>query len=329
MPADCPTALEHKPARAPVSLLPGPGYAAIVPAPPALVLPPLPERPAAEVGELTFIGTATVLVRYGGFTFLTDPNFLHQGQHAYLGLGLTTRRRTEPAMQIGDLPLLDFVVLSHHHGDHFDRIAARDLDKDVPIITNAHAARKLRRQGFRHPIALDTWQSQRVERGDAFVRVTSMPGKHAPQPLGLAIPNVMGSMLEFGTANDVTLRLYITGDTLLHDGLQEIPRRYPEIDLCLIHLGGTRVAGILLTMNAEQGVRALQLVAPKVAVPIHYDDYTVFRDPLAAFQAAAAEASLQTTIRYVSRGETLSFARSVVDRAPDRVRPTEKAEGPE
>jgi L-ascorbate metabolism protein UlaG (beta-lactamase superfamily) len=28
-------------------------------------------------GSLTFLGNATTLVRYGGFTVLTDPNFLH------------------------------------------------------------------------------------------------------------------------------------------------------------------------------------------------------------------------------------------------------------
>jgi L-ascorbate metabolism protein UlaG (beta-lactamase superfamily) len=295
-------------------LVPGAGYGARVVVASTLVLSAhdrvdAVSRATLDTGELTFIGTATVLVRYAGFTFLTDPNFLHQGQHAYLGLGLTSRRRTEPAMQPGDLPPLDFVVLSHHHGDHFDRIAARELDKDVPIITNAHAARKLRRQGFRRPVALQTWESAQVERGANFVRITSMPGKHAPQPLGLAIPDVMGSMLEFGRDDAVALRLYITGDTLLHERLREIPRRYPDIDLCLLHLGGTRIAGILLTMNAAQGVAALQLVAPKVAVPIHYDDYTVFRDPLRAFEQAAAQASLRTTIHYVSRGDTYRFLR--------------------
>jgi L-ascorbate metabolism protein UlaG (beta-lactamase superfamily) len=41
-------------------------------------------------GSLTFIGTATTVLRLGGFTLLTDPNFLHRGQRAYLGYGLTT-----------------------------------------------------------------------------------------------------------------------------------------------------------------------------------------------------------------------------------------------
>src|SRR4051794_35633367 len=170
--------------------------------------------------ELTFIGTATVLVRYGGFTFLTDPNFLHAGDHAYLGLGLRSKRLTNPSMEIHELPPLDFVVLSHHHGDHFDRVAAAGLDKDVLIVTEPGSAKKLRRQGFRNVVALERWQTHRVDRDGegGHVTVTAMPGKHAPEPLGALLPSVMGSLVEFwDERNDLTLRLYITGDTLYHD----------------------------------------------------------------------------------------------------------------
>lgn len=262
----------------------------------------------ATDGSLTFIGTATVLLRLPGFTVLTDPNFLHRGESAYLGLGLRSRRRTDPAMQIGDLPHLDAVVLSHHHGDHFDRVAAAELDKDLPIITEPGSAGTLRRQGFRRAVALETWQEQRLVRGDDELRVTSVPGKHAPDPLGYLLPSVMGSVLDLVRGGRHVLRLYITGDTLLHDRLAEIPQRCPDIDLCLIHLGGTRVAGILLTMDGAQGVQALQVVRPRAAVPIHYDDYTVFRSPLSDFRWAVAGASLDTEVRYVDRGDTLTFA---------------------
>ena len=53
-------------------------------------------RPGA--GSLTFGGTATTLLRLGGFTLLTDPNFLHRGQRVHLGYGLVSKRRTEPAL---------------------------------------------------------------------------------------------------------------------------------------------------------------------------------------------------------------------------------------
>jgi L-ascorbate metabolism protein UlaG (beta-lactamase superfamily) len=272
-----------------------------------LELAPSPGGDPAR-GELAFIGTATVLVRYGGFTLLTDPNFLHRGESAYLGLGLRSKRLTEPAMTVAELPPLDFVLLSHHHGDHFDNRAARELDKNLPILTEPHSARKLRSQRFNQPIGLRTWQSQDVRKGDASVRVTSMPGKHAPQPLQSLLPPVMGAMVDYGAPEHPSLRLYVTGDTLLFDRLHEVPVRYPDIDLCLIHLGGTRIAGILLTMDASQGVRALQLIRPRRAVPIHYDDYTVFKSPLEDFRRAAAAAGVESEIHEVARGETYRFA---------------------
>ena len=260
-----------------------------------------------DQGELTFVGNATVLLRLGAFTILTDPNFLHQGDHAKLGGGLRSRRLTEPALSIGELPPLDLVVLSHHHGDHFDEIAQRDLDKDLPILTTPHAARKLRRQGFREPVAMSTWDDHTLTKDGQTLRTTSLPGKHAPDPLAKLLPQVMGSLLEFRRGASEPFRIYVTGDTLIHERLHEIRRRYPPVDLCLLHLGGTRVLGVLLTMDAAQGVELLRIVPSRAAVPIHFDDYTVFKSPLAEFRRAVTAADVPTAVSYVSRGESLRF----------------------
>jgi hypothetical protein len=151
-------------------------------------------------GSIFFVGTATVILRYAGFTVLTDPNFLHAGDHVHLGYGLTAERLTNPALEIEDLPPLDFCVLSHYHGDHFDRIAEERLQKDLPIITTEHAASNLKEKNFTAPIALDTWDAVTITKGDARVRITSMPGKHGPAIVDAFLPPVMGSMLEFQNA---------------------------------------------------------------------------------------------------------------------------------
>ncbi len=62
-------------------------------------------------GSIFFIGTATIILRYAGFTILTDPNFLHAGDHVHLGYGLTSERLTNPAIDIEQLPPLDLCVL--------------------------------------------------------------------------------------------------------------------------------------------------------------------------------------------------------------------------
>jgi L-ascorbate metabolism protein UlaG (beta-lactamase superfamily) len=259
-------------------------------------------------GSIFFIGTATVILRYAGFTILTDPNFLHAGDHVHLGYGLTAQRLTNPAIDIEQLPPLDFVVLSHYHGDHFDRIAEERLQKDVPILTTEHAAGELKDKGFTAAIALDTWDSVTVEKGAARVRVSSMPGRHGPPIVEKFLPPVMGSMLEFESAEGKTaLRLYITGDTLVFDELNEIPRRYPSIDLALFHLGGTQIMGILLTMDAEQGVEAIRIINPREVIPIHYNDYEVFKSPLEDFKKAVEAAGFADRVRYLSHGETYNF----------------------
>src|SRR3954454_4557694 len=97
---------------------------------------------------LEFIGTATTLLRLGATTLLTDPNFLHRGQRAYLGKGLFSKRLTEPSLQPEQLPAVDGVLLSHLRGDTFARIARERLDKDLPALTPPAASRKLGSWGF-------------------------------------------------------------------------------------------------------------------------------------------------------------------------------------
>ncbi|HYE34029.1 MBL fold metallo-hydrolase [Methylocaldum sp.] len=259
-------------------------------------------------GSIFFIGTATVILRYAGFTILTDPNFLHAGDHAHLGYGLTSKRLTDPAIDIEQLPPLDFVVLSHYHGDHFDQIVEERLPKDVPIVTTAHAAGKLKNKGFTATMPLRTWESVTVEKNGAKVLITAMPGRHGPPVLAKLLPPVMGSMLDFQTSEGLTtLCLYITGDTLVFDDLKEIPKRYPDIDLGLFHLGGTRIMGVLLTMDAKEGIEAIRIVNPREAIPIHYNDYEVFKSPIEDFKKAVTAAGLDDRVRYLSHGETHRF----------------------
>jgi len=271
--------------------------------------------PLGGAGSIQFIGNATVLIRHAGFTILTDPNFVHRGEEIPLGYGLTTTRLTDPAMEIDDLPPVDLVILSHYHADHFDRIAEARLDRALPIFTTPEAAGKLTELGFHEVAALETWESRSAASTGGTLRVTAMPGKHAPGALEMAMPEVMGSLLEFGSpivdamaaAVQPTLRLYITGDTIMYAGLREIPERHPEIDVALLHLGGTRVMGLTVTMDADQGLELLETIQPRLAIPIHYNDYEAFKSPLEDFLTAVRDAGLEERVRAIRHGETFEL----------------------
>lgn len=264
---------------------------------------------AAEAGSVTFVGTATVIIRYGGMTILTDPNFLHKGEHVHLGYGLKSERLTDPAISLEQLPPIDLIILSHMHGDHFDQLVQQKLDKSIPIVTNPQAGQALADLGFSNRFLLDTWDTLSIKKGNAMLRVSAMPGRHGPPLAASLLPAVMGSMLDFSRDGKHDYRLYISGDTLVNDDIKEIPRRFPDIDLALLHLGGTRILGLLkVTMDASDGVRMLQLIAPDHAIPIHYNDYDVFKSPLGDFKREVQAAGLQGKVIYLKHGEGYTFA---------------------
>jgi len=255
---------------------------------------------------ITFGGTATTLIRLGSFTLLTDPNFLHKGQRAYLGKGLWSRRLTEPALQPEDLPALDAVVLSHLHGDHFDRIARRRLDHGVPVVTTEPAADRLGSWGFvTH--GLPVWSSHRLTHGDETLTIESLPGVHAYGLLGKLLPPVMGSLLVHRVDGEVRRTVYLSGDTLTGDHLDEIRERHPRIDVAVVHLGGTRILFNTVTMDAAQGLDFLRRVRPGLAVPVHYDDYKVMKSPLSEFLSVVGRDAEAWQVEAPARGETVSL----------------------
>lgn len=135
-----------------------------------------PDLSAWEEHDLAaaWIGHATVLLRIGGRTVLTDPVFSNR---IGLDLGLTTggpRRLIAPALSIRDLPALDLILVSHAHFDHLDRPTLNRLSKRVPVITSEHNSDLIRDLGFRSVTEL-RWGERMIAGG---VQVTAWPVRH-------------------------------------------------------------------------------------------------------------------------------------------------------
>ncbi|MCW2689202.1 MAG: fold metallo-hydrolase [Mycobacterium sp.] len=262
---------------------------------------------------VTFVGNATTLIASGGITLLTDPNFLHQGQRAYLGYGLVSKRLKPPAFDIADLPDVDAIVLSHMHGDHWDREAQKGLDRRLPVLTTPHAAKRLENRGFIAAQGFSTWQTHTIVKDGTTLTLTALPGRHAPGFAQRLLPPVMGTMLDFERADGSRRRrLYVSGDTLVVEELKEIPLRFEAIDVGVLHLGGTRLPagrrlpfGLTVTMDGRQGADAVELLNLPKMIPVHFDDYGVFASPLSDFKREMQRRGRTDRIVQIERGQTV------------------------
>jgi L-ascorbate metabolism protein UlaG (beta-lactamase superfamily) len=71
---------------------------------------------------------------------------------------------------------------------------------------------------------------------------------------------------------------------MVFDDINDIPKHYPDVDVALFHLGGTTVLGIVVTMDAKEGLEMFRIINPKKVISIHYNDYDVFKSSLEEFQ---------------------------------------------
>jgi L-ascorbate metabolism protein UlaG (beta-lactamase superfamily) len=106
--------------------------------------------------------------------------------------------------------------------------------------------------------------------------------------------------------------LWITGDTVLYDGVREVAGRL-RVDTVLLHLGGVRfpVTGPLrYTMTAREAVELCGLVRPRTAIPIHYEGWVHFKEGREAIEQELARASdaVRRSVFWLPLGEPVELA---------------------
>jgi L-ascorbate metabolism protein UlaG (beta-lactamase superfamily) len=80
------------------------------------------------------------------------------------------------------------------------------------------------------------------------------------------------------------------------------------VDLALLHLGGTKILGLVtVTMAATDGVKMMRIILPRRAISIHFNNYDVFKSPLSDFQREIHEAGLADKLIYLQHGDTYKF----------------------
>jgi hypothetical protein len=109
-------------------------------------------------------------------------------------------------------------------------------------------------------------------------------------------------------------RLWISGDTVLYDGVRGIAARL-EIDTAILHLGGVRFAvtgPVRYTMAAQDAVELCRLIRPGTAIPIHYEGWKHFKQRREDIEREFARApeDIRRAIRWLPIGAPVEAAAS-------------------
>jgi L-ascorbate metabolism protein UlaG (beta-lactamase superfamily) len=252
--------------------------------------------------RMTHIGGPTVLIEVGGWRLLTDPTFDPAGGKYSFGWGTGSRKLAGPAIPAADVAPIDAVLLSHdHHDDNLDPAGRALLPSAGVVVTTVSGAKRLGNDAR----GLEPWATTRLEAPERPpIEITATPCRHGPPLSHPLVGDVIGFALRWdGQEHGV---LWISGDTVLYDGVRQVAARL-EVDTALLHLGGVRfpVTGpIRYTLTAQEAVELCRLVRPRTVIPIHYEGWKHFRQGRDAIERefASAPEEMRRRIRWLPIG---------------------------
>lgn len=245
--------------------------------------------------RIWFLGHATVAIDLDGTRILTDP--LLRGRIAAL-----MRRHPVPRAVLAHP--VDAVLISHMHQDHLDVPSLLQIRTDVPMLVPRRAGRFLTRRGFR--------VAREMRAGDAVgigaVRIVATPANHT----GFRPPfGPRGGCLGFIVEGSV--RAYFAGDTDLFPQMAALG----PIDVALLPVAGWGPTVGPGHLNPLRAARALRLIRPKIAVPIHWGTlapmgmhfrhWAYQRRPPLDFLAYARALAPDVEVRVLAPGEALDL----------------------
>lgn len=226
--------------------------------------------------RLTYYGHSCFLVEVEGVRLVLDP-FLSANPHG--------------AVNPSAVPC-DYALCTHAHEDHI--CDALDLSRlhRATIVAPYELAEHFAAQGA---TSLDLMPGGGVDL--PWGRIQMTPAVHSS---ALELPN--GDNRAMGVACGYLIRaggrtLYHAGDTALFGDMQLIARH--GLDAALLPIGDR------YTMGATDALEALNLLRPRLAVPIHYNTHDKIRADPHAFATRAAAAGHHVRVMFAGDSITL------------------------
>jgi L-ascorbate metabolism protein UlaG (beta-lactamase superfamily) len=139
------------------------------------------------------------------------------------------------------------------------------------------------------------------------VRVTATPARHGPEEIKEATGHVNGWMLEW--EGQRRSALYISGDTVLYEDMEEIARRY-RVGVALLHFGAARTQRFgqaHLTLTGAEGAQFAQVLGAATIVPLHYEGWTHLTEGHDEIEQAFTAAGLEKRLRFLPLGQPVSL----------------------
>ena len=226
---------------------------------------------AKDADLMVWFGHSSYLLQLSGKRILVDPVFCMASPVSFINKPFKETDLYKP----GDLPDIDYLIITHDHWDHLDYQTVRQLKNRVgkvacPLGVGEHF--EYWGYGKKKLVELD-W-NEKATLGTGFT-VYCLPARHF-SGRGLTSNKTLWASFLIETPS---AKVYAGGDSGYDTHFAEIGKEHPDIDLAILENGQYNEAWRYIhTMPLYLGRAAKELKARKI-VTVHHSKYALARHP--------------------------------------------------
>lgn len=231
-----------------------------------------------------WLGHATVLMRVGGLTILTDP-VLSQRIGMSLGPMTLGPSRIAPLLAAeAHLPHIDVILVSHAHFDHLDKPTLRRLARPETSVITARQTKRLIPRGFGQVLELD-WGKWLDFKG---VRFGALRPTHWGARAAVDHRRGYNSYIIEEPGRGPDHRILFAGDTALTDAFNHLDR----VKLAVLGIGAYQ-PWEHAHATPEQAWSMFRSIGAQHMLPVHHSTFPLGEEhpeePMQRLLAAAGE----------------------------------------
>lgn len=224
--------------------------------------------------EVTWYGHSTLGLTVNGDRLLVDPFFTDN---------------PAASCSADDLSRVDYILLTHGHGDHLGDTVSLATRTNATVIANFEIIQWLTGKGVQKGHPQNTGGGYRHPFGHLKFTLaehsSSLPdGTYGGNPNGMLLKTHGGTTI------------YLAGDTALFSEMADLASE--NIDLAVLPIGDN------YTMGPDDAVKAVEMIRPKSVLPVHFNTWPIISQDNTEF-AAKVRARTQVHVHVIHPGDTV------------------------
>jgi L-ascorbate metabolism protein UlaG (beta-lactamase superfamily) len=280
---------------------------------------PAGSLPSQKVNLLNLLPVEDILVWFGhssyfmqvdGKSMLVDPVF--SGTASPIRF-TTTSFKGSDVYTTDDLPVIDYLFITHDHWDHLDYKTILQLKSKVKtIITGLGTAVHLRHWGFDPAIIIEKDWDETIQLDGGFT-VNTAPGRHFS---GRGLKRNLALWMSF-VLTTPSMKIFIGGDSGYDTHFKTIGEKYGPFDLAILECGQYNRYWKYIHMMPEEAVQAALDLQATTLLPVHWAKFSLslhaWDEPVTRVTAEAAKKNVNIVTPMIGEAINLKNPAPSVD----------------